>query len=144
MSVFDQVRLVIYRINKKGLEIFLINTGSEEEWSIPKGKLKPESQQATMVDGDRFIQLDPVEYQDGSRRRTLAVEGDWHEIPSIRAIIKQDVQIVKNQIRQHIPDLEQGAYFAIKETVKKVLPEEYKALKELKEILIDRNQARYV
>ena len=30
MSVLDHVRVCIYRINQKGLEIFLINTGAEE------------------------------------------------------------------------------------------------------------------
>ncbi len=143
MSVLDQVRLVIYRVNKKGLEIFLVNNG-EEEWSIPKGKLSENKSQPYWTQEDNCIHLDPVECSDGQRRGAVAIEGDWHEIPSIRGIIKQDVKIVKSQIKQRIPELEQGTYFAVKEAVKKVLPEEYKALKELKEILIDRNQAKYI
>jgi len=143
MSVLDQVRLVIYRVNQKGLEIFLVNNG-QEEWSIPKGNLSEQSAPTHWVSAEKCIHLDDVECSDGQRRGALAIEGDWHEIPSIRGIIKQDVKIVKHQIKQHIPELEQGTYFAVKEAVKKVLPEEYQALKELKEILIDRNQAKYV
>ncbi len=143
MGVLDQVRLIIYRVNQKGLEIFLVNNG-QEEWCIPQGDLQADQAQAYLAQVDKSIQLDPVECSDGNKHQALAIEGEWHEIPSIRSIIKQDVQIVKDQIVQRIPELEQGTYFAVKEAVKKVLPEEYQALKELKEILIDRNQARYI
>jgi hypothetical protein len=77
-------------------------------------------------------------------QRALAVEGDWHDIPSIRGIIKDDVRIVKNQLKQRIPGLEQGTFVAVKEAIKKVMPEEYACLKELKEIIVDRNSAKYI
>ena len=36
MNVFDSVRVVVYRFHEKGLEIFLVNTGLEQEnWRIP-------------------------------------------------------------------------------------------------------------
>lgn len=143
MSVFDQVRLVIYRVNKKGLEILLVNDG-KEQWSIPQGQLNKNVHQPILSHDDNYIHLDPVDCSDGKKRRVVAVEGDWHEIPSIRSVIRQDVRIVKDQIKQRIPELEHGTYFAVKEAVKKVLPEEYQALKELKEIIIDRNQAKYI
>ncbi len=136
MGVRDQVRLVIYRVNKKGLEIFLIGEG--ENWECPKGSglfnnLNP--------DDERIIELETA---DGQVEHVLAVEGDWHDIPSIRAMIKEDVRIVKKQIKQHIPDLEKGTYFAAKEAVKKVIPNEYAYLKELKDIILDRNQVKYI
>ena len=56
MNVFDSARLIIYRINKKGLEIFLVNTGSN--WELPKGNLSDSPQ--TISEQDRFIELDPV------------------------------------------------------------------------------------
>lgn len=144
MKVLDQVRLVIYRVNKKGLEIFLVNQGVEE-WGFPQGRLSEALAQPAFNQDERYIHLDLVKDSQGQQRQLLAIEGDWHEIPSIRGIIRQDVEIVKSQIKQRIPELEQGTYFAIKEAVKKVLlPEEYQALKELKDIIIDRNQARYV
>ena len=143
MGVLDQVRLIIYRINQKGLEIFLVNNG-QEEWRIPQGNIELDQARVYLAQVDKSIQLEPVQGRNGEKHQALAIEGEWHEIPSIRGIIKQDVQIVKDQIVQRIPELEQGTYFAVKEAVKKVLPEEYQALKELKDILIDRNQALYI
>lgn len=140
MSVLDHVRVCIYRVNQKGLEIFLVNTGAEE-WQIPKGRMgntpKPLANEGEM------IELEPIS-KDGISNKVLAIEGDWHEIPSIRAMIKDDVKIVASHVIQKLPELEQGAYYTVKEAFKKVMPEEYASLKELKDILIDRNQAKYI
>ena len=93
---------------------------------------------------DNIFELDSVLHHDGNIGKAWAVEGDWHEIPSIRGMIRQDVRIVKDQIKQKFPDLEHGTYFAVKEAVKKVMPEEYALLKELKEVILDRNQVKYI
>ena len=142
MNVFDQVRVVVYRINKKGLEIFL--EVDQDQWQLPKGNVQKNSPQ--LLSQNNLIELDPVNQEDGNIQRTLAVEGDWHDIPSIRSIIKQDVQIVKDEIKDRIPGLERGkgTFVSVKEAVKKVMPEEYAYLKELKDIIIDRNQAKYI
>lgn len=140
MNVFDQVRVVVYRINKKGLEIFLVN--KEDNWQIPKGNIQKTP--AHLLSEDSLIELEPFQNVDGNMQRALAVEGDWHDIPSIRGIIKQDVRIVKDQIKKNIPGLEQGTFVAVKEAFKKVMPEEYACLKELKDIIVDRNQAKYI
>lgn len=136
MNVFDQARLVIYRINQKGLEIFLVSAG-EENWEIPNGALSAE-------DAERIIKLEPIQTEDGEKLQAIAVEGDWHDIPSIRHMLKQDVKIVTHQLKQWVPDLDKGAFFAVKEAFKKVMPEEYGMIKELKEILFDRNQTKYI
>lgn len=142
MSVLDCARLVIYRINQKGLEIFLVQGEDAKDWQIPQGDLlSPQSDQFSSE--ERMIQLEPIEDGD-ALHRAMAIECDWHEIPSVRAMIKQDVRIVKDQIKQHFPELEQGTFFAVKEAFKKVLPHEYAMLKELKEVLTDRNQAKYI
>ena len=90
-----------------------------------------------------MIELEPIN-KDGVSDKVLAIEGDWHEIPSIRAMIKDDVRIVANHVIQKLPEIEEGTYYTVKEAFKKVLPEEYASLKELKDILIDRNQAKYI
>jgi hypothetical protein len=136
MSLLDYARVCIYRVNQKGLEIFLVNTGAEE-WQMPTGKL---SISASAFESDKMIELE----SDGQIGKILAIEGDWHEIPSIRKMIKDDVKIVASHVIKKLPEAEEGAYFAIKEAFKKVMPEEYNSLKELKDILIDRNQARYI
>ncbi len=138
MSVFDHARLVIYRINRKGLEVFLLKSKAEgdEKWSIPEGILKYKKNQ-------ELIELEPFEDENGKMQQIIAMEADWHEIPSVRAIIKEDVHIIKTTIKENLP-LEQGTYVVAKEAFKKVLPNEYKALKELKDILFDRNSTKYI
>lgn len=144
MSVLDHARLVIYRINQKGLEVFLIQgkEANKEHWQIPQGNL-PVNHANDLTASERMIHLDPIADGDAVHRG-MAIECDWHEIPSVRAMIKQDVRIVKDQIKQRIPELEEGTFFAVKEAFKKVLPHEYAMLKELKEVLTDRNQAKYI
>lgn len=137
----NHARVIIYRVNKKGLEIFLINN-EEKGWEVPQGLLD-KHKRATITDNDEVIELDAIN-SDGQAQKVYAIEGDWHEIPSIRGIIKDDVRIVKNKIKQKFPELEQGTFFAVKEAVKKVMPEEYAVLKELKDVILDRNQAKYI
>lgn len=43
-----------------------------------------------------------------------------------------------------IPELEKGTYVLVRDAFKKVLPNEYKALKQLKEIIFDRNTVRNI
>lgn len=139
MSVLDLARVIIYRFHEKGLEIFLINNVMELDsdiWKIPQGLT-----QQLMNEGgqNKFIDLDETEDENGRTIKTLAIEGDWHDIPSIRGMLKHDVKLVKSIVKENLPGSEKGAYFAVKEAFKKVLPQEYKALKELREILFDRN-----
>lgn len=140
MSVFDQVRLVIYRVNKRGLEVFLINNPEhKEQWTLPAGIL-PALKEAN----EQHIHLEKVLGEDGQMCNGLAIEGDWHEIPSIRKLIKDDVKIVKAEIKNRIPELEQGSFVAVKEAFKRVMPHEYTMLKELKDIIRDRNSIKYI
>jgi len=144
MSVFDRACLIIYRFAEKGLEIFLLNEeGIEEDlWSIPGADQIqiPEHPEQNA----RFISLDPVENKEGQKYLGVAVEGDWHDIPSLRSLVKKDVQFVKDKLKEIAPELEQGTFVAVKEAFKKVLPHEYALLKELKDILTDRNLVKYL
>jgi len=138
MSVFERACLIIYRVAEKGLEIFLVQDENEENpvWSIPKSeiiKLNPDLAEKEM------IELDPVDSSEG-KCQAIAVEGDWHDIPSLREYIEQDVKFVKKSIQSVLPDSEKGIFLGIKEAIKKVLPHEYAFLKELKEILSAKNQ----
>ncbi|MFZ1749472.1 MAG: hypothetical protein WAU01_04750 [Saprospiraceae bacterium] len=139
MSVLDLARVVIYRFHEKGLEIFLINNEMDQDadiWRIPQGMT--ETIQNTGK-GLKVIDLDPTQDEFGRSVKTLAIEGDWHDIPSIRGMLKHDVKLVKSIVKENLPGSEKGAYFAVKEAFKKVMPQEYSALKELKDILFDRN-----
>jgi hypothetical protein len=140
MSVFDTVRVIVYRFHEKGLEIFLVKSGLEEEnWRIPFTQIAKYTDDDVRVDY-RFISLETDIQPDGTSSITCAIEGDYHDIPSIRKLVKEDLKLVSSKI--DIMDkiaLEKGTFFAIKEAFKKVMHNEYKALHELKEILMHRN-----
>lgn len=143
MSVFEKACLIIYRFAEKGLEVFLINEESEESsvWSIPQQDITRTNKELVSEEAD-MIEMDPIESEDG-RFRAIAIEGDYHDIPSMRSLMKEDVIYVTDKIKTMIPELEQGTFVAVKEALKKVLPHEYAMLKELKEILADRNLLKY-
>ncbi|MDX1941020.1 MAG: hypothetical protein SFU99_10745 [Saprospiraceae bacterium] len=128
-----KISLIIYRFRERGLEVFLMNNAeNEENWSIPEGELNNQLSQ------DRMIELDPVQQENGATEEAYAVEGDWHDIPSLKAMLYEDAMQLKEQLKT----MDKGTFVAVKEAVKKVLPHQYKFLKELKEILVDRNSVK--
>ena len=140
MGVLDKVRVMIYRVHEKGLEIFLMNnemTSDPEVWHFPQGINTSSNALHTM--GKEVIDLDEVPDDRGQAHKMIAVEGDWHDIPSIRGMLKHDLKLAKKIVKEHLPGSERGGFFAVKEAFKKVLPHEYEAIKELSEILRDRN-----
>ncbi len=137
MNLKKKAGLIIYRFKEKGLEVFLVNSGEADQWEIPQRELD-DTQPTALNDEERFIVLDPVQQEDGGVEEAYAAEGDWHEIPSLKAMVYEDAI----QIKEKFFEMESGAYFVVKEAFKKVLPHQYKFLKELKDILIDRNSIR--
>jgi predicted NUDIX family NTP pyrophosphohydrolase len=135
MNLKEKANLIIYRFREKGLEIFLIN--DEEQWEIPNGKL-PQEAPEELVNEDKLIELDPVIQANGEKEEAWAVEGDWHEIPSLKNMLYEDAMQMKDKLKS----LDNGAFFAVKEAVKKVLPHQYEFLKELKDTLIERNSTK--
>ena len=135
MTVLDSIRLIIYRFHEKGLEVFMIDK-DEVCCCLPAKYILDDAQ-------NRLIELEPVDV-DGHQLMAYAIEGDWHEIPSIRQLIRHDVKAVTGKVLEKTSDLERGTYIAIKEAIKKSLPHEYALLKELKEILVDRNLVRNI
>ena len=133
MHVLDQARLVVYRCHEKGLEVFLVNTAFDDTWRIPFEKISKYDDQSLPK---HLIDLGLVQGEDGQSLRTYAVEGDYHDIPSLRKLLSEDIDLVSSKAKYV---LDKGAFFAIKETLKKVIPNEYKVLHDLKDILMDRN-----
>lgn len=137
MNVLDKARVILYRYHEKSLEVFLIDPKAGEDpnvWKFPKANIGG-------VISNQLIELDPVCSECGtSTLNAVAIEADWHDIPSIRGLIKHDVRRAKDKIKKNISGIEEGSYVAVKEAFKKVMPQEYAALKELKDILIDKAQ----
>ncbi len=143
MSVFDQIRVIFYRVHEKGLEVMLINPDLKSDpsvWKLPNGF--DIDQNNTL--NKEVIQLENVTGEDGSILKAIAVEADWHDIPSIRAILQHDVKRVKNKLKKVIPEFENAAYVQVKDAFKKVLPNEYEALKELKDLIREKNSITYI
>jgi predicted NUDIX family NTP pyrophosphohydrolase len=144
MNVLNHARLIIYRMHEKGLEVFLTNPGlvdDDEYWNFPDAELSKEEYKKMI---EAAIQLDPVKDKDGKLVSAVAIEGDWHDMPSIRKLVKHDVNFVKSKIKDAVPEVEEGGFFAIKEAFKKVLPQEYQFLKELKDVILEQNQVKYI
>lgn len=140
MNLKEKANLIIYRFREKGLEVFLVNPSDEEgQWEFPNNNaLGNEKVQGEADSSDRFIELDPVVQESGTEEKAIAVEGDWHDIPSLKGMLYEDAMILKDKIAE----MEKGTYFALKEAFKKVMPHQYAFLKELKDILMDRNSTR--
>ena len=142
MQKDDKTNLLIYRHGKEGLEVFLVNDEENQgQWSMPKGNA--DQAKAISLSAEEAIELDPVEEVDGVFEQAYAVEADWHDIPSIKSILKHDAKFMKKTIKQMVPDMmSKGAFVAVKEAFKKVLPHQYKQIKELKEILLEKNSTK--
>ena len=142
MSILDVARLVVYRFHEKGLEIFLVNSDLKNDpdvWKLPNCDTEKIDHK---LQNEEFIEIDI----DGNTpaKKLIAVEGDWHTMPSIRGLVKHDVKIVKSMVKDALPGIDKGAFFAVKEVVKKLLPEEYAAIRELKDVLVDRNSVKNI
>ena len=140
MEMKKSASLFIYRIREKGLEIFLQKNG--DHYSLPEQSVAAEAA-IPLRNDEEFIALDPIEAADGKVNEGIAIEGDWHDIPSLKSILIHDVKFVKKQIEIMVPEaIEKGAFLAVKEAFKRVLPHQYEMLKELKDIITDRNSVK--
>ncbi len=133
MNAKDKARIIIYRCHEKGLEVLLIKPNLHKDGSIWK---------LPTANYERLDQLDPIELASCEKEGCLnmAIEADWHQIPSIRGILKHDFLRLGNKVKS----ISECSYLNVKEALKEVLPEEYAAIKELKDILTDRMQASMI
>ncbi len=142
MEISKTASLIIYRIRERGLEVFMLGDEKKQDWALPNHQT---SQAAALPieESDKFIVLEPVQQSDGIVENGLAVEGDWHDIPSLKSLLMEDMAYMKVQIKQIGHDaLEKGAFVAIKEAFKRVAPHQYEMLKELKDVVTDRNSVK--
>ena len=137
MSMLEQVRLIIYRIKEKGLEIFLVNAG--EGWELPEITESPTGKKASC------IELEPVRSTpEGGIKKAVAIEGDWHDIPSLKKLLGDDVVQIKDHLTKFAPEMDQGTFFALSDALRKVTPDYNAFIKELKDIIRDRNSVKYM
>lgn len=140
MGIRKKINLVIYRFKERGLEVFMINNNPEDEsqWAMPSGEIEDDNSKA-LTQEDNYIELDPVKDEKGGEEGAIAVEGEWHDIPSLKAMLIEDAAMLKEKFK----DLEKGTFLAVREAAKKMLPQyQYEFLKELKDIMTDRNSTK--
>jgi len=135
MDIREKLHLVVYRVREKGLEVF-VRDGEDDLYELP------EAIDASTFDTRDSIELDAFESAD-ERAKGLAIEGDYHDIPSLKGLLINDARKLRNQLRE-LPSAEEGTFIAVKEVAKRLLPSQYRMLKELREILVDRNSTKYM
>ena len=125
MGLRKKARLIIYRFRERGLEVFL--TRQSDEWGLPTGELRPDTTDS--------IALEPA----ADREEAIAVEGDWHEIPSLKQMLYEDAGELKLRLRE----IESGSFLTVKDALKNTLsPGQVQFLRELVEVVTDRNSVR--
>ncbi len=126
MGLRKKASLIIYRFRERGLEVFLLNRSNE--WGLPGG-------QVNLPDQGDLIELEPGT----DREQAVAVEGDWHEIPSLKRMLVEE----GSELAGKLLDMEQGTYVTIKEALKSRLSDnQVQFLRELREVITDRNSVR--
>ncbi|NJB85200.1 hypothetical protein GGR26_000945 [Lewinella marina] len=125
MGLRKKARLIIYRFRERGLEVFL--TQQSEQWGLPGGDLN--------MDSPDLIELEPAD----DREEAVAVEGDWHEIPSLKQMLYEDA----GELKERLKEIESGTFLTVKEALKSHLtPGQVQFLRELVEVVTDRNSVR--
>lgn len=146
MSVKYLAKVIIYRMAEKGLEILLIKDEGDpngHKWSLPNGFVEPDTIKEEYIALDELNEPVSAEETTASHR-TVAFEKDEHDLPSFRSLLYNDVKYVKQRLKDYLIEYDEASYVSIKEAVKKVLPDEYAKLKELKDILSDRNSVKNI
>lgn len=145
MQEQEPINVFIYRIREKGLEVYIRDGSGPEATDKIRSALHTLERLPERIRQEHCIELQG-EHQDAPK--AIAVEADWHELPSLRALIYEDYRVAKEKAVQHLlhwmPSGEKGAFVAIKEVLKQVMPEQYAFLKELKDVILEQNQTKYI
>jgi hypothetical protein len=126
MSLRKTASLIIYRFRERGLEVFL--TRQSDEWGLPGGEVD-------MNGSNDFIELEPNK----DHEEAFAVEGDWHEIPSLKQMLYEE----SGELKERLKEIEQGTFVTVKEALKNNLSiGQVEFLRELRDVITDRNSVR--
>ena len=138
MDFKDKLHLVIYRVRERGLEIF-VRERDGEGYEFPAA----ESQLAEAASAQPQLELIDLDEDADMQARAVAIEGDYHDIPSLKKLLLDDARKLRDTLRE-APSLEEGTFVLAKGMAKRLLPEQYKMLQELRDILVDRNSTKYM
>ena len=118
--------MIIYRFRERGLEVFLLN--KSDQWGLPGGDVDLGATQ-------ELIELEPSQ----DREEAVAIEGDWHQIPSLKQMLLEEGTELAGKFR----GIEKGTFVTIKDALKTHLsPNKVEFLRELRDVITDRNSVR--
>lgn len=142
MSSKVKAGLLLYRQKSEGLEVYLV-PGDDNSLQMPESfSLEHHEALETFCDNlektlgirvevEQLTELDLVKCMVSGREfLAYALETDWEKLPATSKRYKF-VQVNK------------GAYYAVKDAFKRVMPAQYAMLKELVEIVSSRNIMRF-
>jgi predicted NUDIX family NTP pyrophosphohydrolase len=152
MPTKQSAGLLLYRIVKKQLQLFLIHPGGPfwknkdaGAWSIPKGEFddtedpleaaKRELKEETglIIDGD-FIELKPVKQRSGKTVYAWGIKGDV----DAEKIKSNDFEMEwppRSGKKQKFPEVDRAGWFSIEEAKEKINPAQFGLIEDLVEKL---------
>lgn len=139
MDIRQKLHLVIYRVRERGLEVFVRDNAAENTYELPE--TGDDYDEADLLGGE-FIALEAVNVDD-AESRGLAIEGDYHDIPSLKGLLRADARRLRDALTD-LPATEEGTFVALKVAAQRLLPAQYRMLSELRDILVDRNSTKYM
>ena len=142
MSSKIKAGLLLYRQKPEGLEVYLV-PGDDNSLQMPEtfslehhDALENfcdnlERKVGIRVEVEQLTELDLVQCMVSGREfLAYALETDWEKLPA-------------SSKRYRFVQVNKGAYYAIKDAFKRVMPAQYAMLKELAEIVSSRNIMRF-
>jgi predicted NUDIX family NTP pyrophosphohydrolase len=140
--------ILLYRLNKKNAEVFLVHPGGpfwknkdEGAWSIPKGEIEEDEdalgaairefkeETGISVAGD-FISLNPVKLKSGKLVKAWALEKDIDA-----SVIKSNTFLLewppKSGKKIEVPEIDSAGWFTIQEAKEKINTGQLPFLEEL-------------
>lgn len=134
MTVINRIRWIVYRMHEKGMEVCLWQDHNQISRFLTEQMSANQYPQLRSL-----VHLESQTDEQGQLVETLGVSADELFQPSVRALIKEDVRLAREIWQNVVPAVERGSYVAIKEAFKKALPNEYRLLRELKDVVTHRN-----
>lgn len=142
MSSKVKAGLLLYRQRSEGLEVYLV-PGDDNSLQMPESfSLEHHEALETFCDNlektlgirvevEQLTELDLVKCMVSGREfLAYALETDWEKLP-------------ETSKRYKFVQVNKGAYYAVKDAFKRVMPAQYAMLKELVEIVSSRNIMRF-
>ena len=143
--------ILLYRITKKNLEIFLVHPGGpfwknkdEGAWSIPKGEFDNEepldaairemNEETGIIVKGSFIELTPVKQKSGKLVYAWALEHDI-DPSQVKSNEFEMEWPPKSGTKKSFPEIDRAEWFDLKTTKEKILGAQWPLVEELREKL---------